>query len=300
MIGVAGSREGVDVLPDGEYLPPLKLRCSEEIMRRTCAKMGIRVIPTRKAVLTQPYDDRPACHYCGHCMKGCDVGAIFSVPNSMIPKARKTGNFTLLPNRLARELLVDTEGKVRAVSVADTATRQEEEIRARVFAVCCATIESARLLLNSRSPRYPDGLANSNDVVGRYLHGHNTADIFAYLEDLVGTRPVNNDGATDHSYIPRFNIDGKKRDYAGGYHYQLQDYSFMTPYHAHYLKGFGKKFKEQVRILQPGFMAMDCYAKVLAQPENRVAVDPKRVDAYGIPIPVIHFRFCDNDHALYY
>ena len=214
-------------------------------------------------------------------MEGCDVGTIFSVPNSMIPKARKTGNFTLLPNRLARELLVDTEGKVRAVSVVDTGTCHEEEIRARFFAVCCATIESARLLLSSRSTRYPNGLANSNDVVGRYLHGHNTADIFAYLEDLVGTRPVNNDGATDHSYIPRFNTGGKKRDYAGRYHYELQDYSFMTPYHAHYLKGFGKKFKEQVRVLQPGFMAMDWYAKVLARPENRVTVDLKRVDAHG-------------------
>jgi choline dehydrogenase-like flavoprotein len=151
MIGVTGSKENLEIVPDGEYLRPLKLRCSEQIVKRACTKMGIPMVPARKAVLTEPYHDRPPCHYCGHCMRGCDVGAIFSGPVSMFPKALRTGNFTLMPNRLTRELLVDREGKVRAVSVVNTTTRQEEEIRAKVFAVCCASIESARLLLNSRT-----------------------------------------------------------------------------------------------------------------------------------------------------
>jgi choline dehydrogenase-like flavoprotein len=172
MIGVTGSRENLGIVPDGEYLRPLKFRCSEAIVRKACAKMGVPMIPARKAVLTEPYDDRPACHYCGHCMQGCDVGAIFTVPNSMLPKAEKTGNFTLLPERLAREILVDREGRARAVSVIHSTSRSEEEIRARIFAVCCGAIESPRLLLNCRSPRFPNGLANSNGVVGRYLHGH--------------------------------------------------------------------------------------------------------------------------------
>ncbi len=299
MIGVCGSRENLDVLPDGEYLRPLRFRCSEEIVKRACSKMGIRMIPTRKAVLTEPYDDRPPCHYCGHCMEGCDVGAILTVPNSMLPKAQKTGNFTLIPNKVARELLVDREGKVRAVSVVDTVTRKEEEIRARVFAVCCATIESARLLLNSRSPQFPNGLANSSDLVGRYLTGHVTSTTMGYLEELAGTRPVNNDGATDHAYIPRFNLGAKKQEYVGGYQYQVQFNSFMFPHHAHHLKGFGRSFKERVRFLQPGYFHMGGFGKVLAQCENRVTVDPTRLDAYGIPIPVIRFRFSKNDRVLW-
>lgn len=299
MIGVTGSRENLEVLPDGEYLRPLKPRCSEAIIQRACAKLGIRSIPTRKAVLTEPYDGRPPCHYCGHCMQGCDVGAIFTVPNSMLPKAWKTGNLTLIQNKLARELLVDREGKVRAVSVIDTVTRGEEEIRARIFAVCCATIESARLLLNSRSPQFPNGLANSHDVVGRYLTGHITHTINGYLEELVGTHPVNNDGATDHTYIPRFNLDRKRHDYAGGFHFQLQVVDFMFPHLAHSLKGFGKSFKQQVRFLQPGLINMEGYGKVLARPENRVTVDPNTPDAYGIPIPVVHFRFSENDVAVW-
>ena len=298
MIGVCGTKENLEVVPDGEYLPPLKFRCSEEIVKRACKKLGIRMIPTRKAVLTVPYDDRPPCHYCGHCMEGCDVGAIFTVPNSMIPKAQKTGNFTLLSGKLAREILVDEEGKARAVSVIDTATRREEEIRAKRFAVCCATIESARLLLNSASSRFPNGLANSSDCVGRYLTGHVGCDVDGYLEELVGTRAVNNDGATDHSYIPRFNV-GRKTDFVGGYQYQLQFASFMFPHHAYHLKGFGESFKQQVRFLQPGFFQMGGFGKVLARPENRVTVDRARTDAYGIPIPVVHFRFSENDKALW-
>jgi choline dehydrogenase-like flavoprotein len=299
MIGVTGSRENLEILPDGEFLPPLKFRCSENTVKNACKKLGIAMIPTRKALNTVPYDGRPACHYCGHCMEACDVGAIFTVPDSMLPKARKTGNFTLLQNRIGRELLLDGNGRIRAISTVDTVTRAQGEVRARVFAVCCGAIESPRLLLNSRSSRYPNGVANSNDVVGRYLHGHINAGFLAYLEGLVGSRPVNNDGAMDHSYIPRFNLDGKKREYAGGFQYQLQDYGFMFPEHARHLKGFGAGFKQQVRFLQPGFLGMDCFGKVLANPRNRVTVDRASTDVYGIPIPVIRFRFSENDVALW-
>lgn len=299
MIGVTGSTEGLDVLPDGEFLPPLKFRCSEQIVADACRKRGIRMIPTRKALLTKPYDGRPECHYCGHCMEGCDIGAIFTVPNSMLPKARKTGNFTLLTNRIARELIVDSEGRIRAVSTIDAETRKEEEIRARVFAVCCGTVESARLLLNSRSPRFANGVANSSDAVGRYLHGHVGMALLGYLEELVGTRPRNLDGAMDHSYIPRHNISDARRSFAGGYQFQFQDYPFIYPHHAKRVKGFGLGFKKEVRELQPGFIAMEGLGKVIARPDNRVTIDPERKDPYGVPIPVVHFRYSDNDRRLW-
>jgi choline dehydrogenase-like flavoprotein len=299
MIGVTGSLEHLDILPDGDFLPPLKLRCCEHLVKRACAKMGIPFIPTRKALVTRPYDHRPACHYCGHCMRGCDVGAIFSTAVSMLPKAQKTGNFTLMASKLAREILVDREGRARSVSIIDTVTRQEEEVRARVFAVCSGTIETPRLLLNSSSPRFPNGIANSSGLVGRYLTGHSGATLYAYLESLVGTKPVNNDGALDHGLIPRFNhLDQRKLDYVGGWHYQTNIASFMFPHHAHLLKGFSSQFKEQVRFLQPGFFHMGSICKVLARKENYVTIDLNRPDIYGVPIPLIHFRFCDNDRKL--
>jgi choline dehydrogenase-like flavoprotein len=261
--------------------------------------LGIPFIPTRKALLTEQYDNRAKCHYCGHCMEGCDVGAIFSVPGAMLPKARKTGNFTLLQNLLAREILVDNEGQARAVSVIDTVTREEREIRAKRFAVCCATVESPRLLLNSRSPRYPNGLGNTSDLVGRHLHGHTVVQFLSYLDELVGTKPVNNDGALDHTYIPRFNMDRKSRNYVGGFQFQNQFYGFRYPYQAQYLRGFGAEFKKQVRTLQPAFFHTGVFGKVLSRPENRITVDPARPDAFGIPTPVVHFRFGENDLALW-
>lgn len=298
MIGVTGSREGLDSVPDGEYLPPLELRCSETIVKRTCNRLGIPMFPARKAVLTQPYDGRPPCHYCGHCMQGCDVGAIFNSATAMIPKAQQTGNFTLLQNKAAREILLDRQGRARAVSVIDTVTRREEEIRARTFAVCCATVQSARLLLNSRSSRFPEGLANSSGLVGRYLSGHVGVEVCGYLEDLVGTRPMNVDGATDHTFIPRFKRDGRSTNYVGGFQWQTQFRNFMFPHHAYFLKGFGREFKKGVRELYPALFQMGAFGKVMANPDNRVTVDPNQPDAYGIPIPVIHFRFGENEIAM--
>src|SRR5262249_48888471 len=100
MIGVSGTRENLEIIPDGGFLPGLKLRCTEQIVRRTCGSMGIPMSPARRARLTQPYEGRPPCHYCGNCMDGCDLGAIFTVPNSTLPKDQKTSNFSLISNKL--------------------------------------------------------------------------------------------------------------------------------------------------------------------------------------------------------
>ncbi|MGH9340790.1 MAG: GMC oxidoreductase [Acidobacteriota bacterium] len=299
-IGVCGTPEGLAVLPDGEFLaPPPNFRCSEVIAQKSCQRLGIRVIPTRKALLTRPYDSRPSCHYCGHCMDICDIGAIFTSANSLIPKALKTGTLRLRMNALARRIFVDKEGKAAGVSFVDRETGKEEKVYAQVIVVSCSTVESARLLLNSTCELYPNGLGNSNDHVGRYFHGHSVASFFGYLESLVGTVPVNNDGATDHSYIPRFNHLRGTTGYKGGFGVQIQTASFMYPHHAHRLPGFGTGFKKEVKRLYPALLQMNAYGKVLARWENRVTVNPNHVDNFRIPIPVVHFEFCDSDRALY-
>lgn len=302
-IGVCGQDDHLEILPAGKhYLPPLPWRCSEQILARVAGSMGIPVIPVRKAVLTVPYDQRPPCHYCGHCMDGCDVSSIFTTPDCMLPKARATGRFTLRQNAVAREILTDASGRAQAVSFVDRTTRREEQVRARVFAVCCATIESARLLLNSKSPQHPDGLGNSNGVVGHYLHGHIGGGVSIYLDELAGTKPVNQDGATDHVYVPRYNqlrqLSGK-RDYAGGWGIQVNFDSYMFPDQAQHLAGYGAAFKAEVRRLQPGYLFFGTFCKAVSSPGNYVTVDPHQTDAYGIPIPVIHYRLGENDRALW-
>ncbi|MGA8599717.1 MAG: GMC family oxidoreductase [Bryobacteraceae bacterium] len=296
MIGVCGNDDGLDILPAGKhYLPPLPLRCSEQILKRAVAPMGIPVIAVRKALLTRDYDNRPACHYCGHCMDGCDVSAIFSTPASMLPKARKTGNLTLRQNALAREILVDGEGRARAVSIVDRLTRSEEEIRARIVVVCCATIETARLLLNSRSPRYPQGLGNSSGVVGRYLNGHLGNSAFIYLKELEGRPPSNLDGALDHAFVPRYNTKSPE----GTFDFQVNYAGYMYPHQANYISGYGEEFKKRVREMQSAFIMLGGFGKVVADAENRVTIDREKTDAYGIPIPVVRFQFGDLDRAIY-
>jgi choline dehydrogenase-like flavoprotein len=300
MIGVCGQDDGLEILPGGKhYLPPLPWRRSERILQRTAKSMGIAVIPVRKALLTKPFDGRPPCHYCGHCMSGCDVSAIFSSATAMIPKAQATGNFTLRQNALAREITVDREGRARAVSFIDTQTGKEEQVRAKVVVLCAATIESARLLLNSRSPQHPNGLANSQDLVGRYLSGHVGNGYTCYLKELEGAKPSNQDGATDHVFIPRYNHLFPKKHYTGGWDIQINLANFMYPRQALRLAGYGPEFKARVRHMQPGLLSFGIFGKVLARRENRVTVDPHRVDAHGIPIPVVHFRFCENDETLW-
>jgi choline dehydrogenase-like flavoprotein len=290
MIGVCGNDDGIDTLPAGKhYLPPLPLRCSEHILRRDIRGMGAKVISVRKALLTKDYDNRPACHYCGHCMDGCDVSAIYSTPGSMLPKARRTGNLTLRQNALAREILLDKAGLARGVSIVDRTTGKEEEIRAKIVVVCCASIESARLLLNS------NGIANSSGVVGRYLHGHSTGQMFLYLKELQGKSLGNQDGALDQCLIPRWDTKSLK----GTYDFQVNYSGYMFPFQARAIRGYGSAFKQRVREMEPGFLMMGGYCKVTAHPDNRVTVDPDTKDKHGIPIPVVHFRFHDMDKEIY-
>jgi choline dehydrogenase-like flavoprotein len=301
IIGVCGNDDNLEILPAGKnYLPPIPWRCTEHAMKRATDAMGIPLIAVRKAVLTRPHDSRPPCHYCGHCMDGCDVGSIFSTPDCMLPKAEATGNFTLRQNALAREILVNHKGLASGVSYIDTVTGTEQQVRASIIVVCASTVETARLLLNSRSPKFPNGLANSSGVIGHYLNGHLGETLSMYLEEFAGQKPSNQDGATDHVYVPRYNhLSGKKPSYAGGWGFQVNYSSYMFPYQAKRLPGYGAAFKEKVRSIQPGFLSFGTYGKVTAEATNHVSVDPKRVDAHGIPIPVVQFRFSKNDLAVW-
>src|SRR6202167_3795556 len=131
--------------------------------------MNILYIPSGKATVPQPHSGRPACHYCAQCGRGCISASNFSSSQVMIPPAQATGRFTLICNAMAREIVVDKAGRAQAVSYIDKATRQEIQVHAKAFVVAASACESARLLLNSRSAVFPDGLANSSGAVGRYL-----------------------------------------------------------------------------------------------------------------------------------
>src|ERR1700687_4758810 len=161
-IGVFGTKENVPSAPDGIFMTPPKPRCTETIVKKACDKLNVTCIPSRRAIITQPHNGRRACHYCAQCGRGCVSASNFSSSQVMIPAAEKTGRFTLITGAMARELIVGKDGKVEAVSYIDKATREEKRINARAFIVPASACESARLLLNSKSTFFPDGLANSS------------------------------------------------------------------------------------------------------------------------------------------
>jgi choline dehydrogenase-like flavoprotein len=295
---VFGTPERLEFLPDGNFVgaaPPL--RCAERYAQPRLAKLGMNLISSRKAVLLKGRGARGGCHYCGHCMDVCDVRAIWSSDITVIPEALATGRLTLRMNALVREILVDRDGLASGVSFIDRQTGKVEEVRAKIVVVCGATIESARLLLNSKSEKFPHGLANNNDMVGRYLGGHSQTVFIGYLKDLMGTETWQGDGVTDHAYIPRFVRRGG--DFAGGYGYQLNYISRRAVPQSKLVPGFGSEYKRRVRDLQPALFQMGGYGKVEHRPENRVTVDPQRTDRFGIPIPVVQFEFGANDRALF-
>jgi choline dehydrogenase-like flavoprotein len=297
---VFGTREGLPQLPDGDFVAESpRLRCSEALARKRLAGIGIKLIPVRKAVLLKGQKGRGACHYCGHCMDVCDVRAVWSSDVTVIPEAVATGKLTLRLNSPARKILVGKDGLVSGVSVIDRATGREEVIYARAIVVCCAAIESPRLLLNSACEKYPNGLANSNDLVGRYLGGHVTAGVICYLKDLIGKDTFAGDGMTDHAYIPRFNHQRGKRDYVGGWGMQMNYVSWQWPHHAKSIDGFGSAYKKRVRELQPAMSHVGAFGKVEHRAENRVTVDPKKVDKFGVPIPIVQFKWGENDLNLF-
>ncbi|HMX30004.1 MAG TPA: GMC family oxidoreductase, partial [Blastocatellia bacterium] len=297
---VFGTRENLDVLPDGDFVAEApRLRCSEYLAQKKIAKLGIKMIPVRKAVLLKSRKGRGACHFCGHCMDVCDVRAVWSSDITVIPEAMATGKLTLKTNALAREILVDKSGLAAGVSFINRLTGQEEQVYARVVVLGCGAVETPRLLLNSKSEKYPNGLANSNDIVGRYFSGHINTSATAYLKDLVGQNTWVGDGATDHAYIPRYNHQQGKKDYVGGWGLQMNYGSYSRPLHAPHVAGFGESYKRRVRDLQPALFHAGCWGKGEHRHDNRITVDPNKKDKHGIPIPIVNFTWGENDLKLF-
>jgi choline dehydrogenase-like flavoprotein len=194
-IGVFGTKENIPSSPDGVFLPPPKPRCTEIILKKACDKLNVLCVPSRMAILTQPLNGRPACHYCGQCTRGFVSASNLSSSQVLLPPAQATGRLTLITNAMAREIIVGKDGKASAVSYIDRKTKMEKRVHARSFAIAASTCESARLLLNSRSSLFPQGLANSSGVVGRNLMDSVGSWGSGYFPQLEKMPPHNHDGS---------------------------------------------------------------------------------------------------------
>jgi choline dehydrogenase-like flavoprotein len=301
-MGVAGSREGLAAVPDGIFLKPLPLRCGERIIQKACLKkLGpqYRMFPVRKAINTEPRGGRPVCHYCGHCMRGCDVDAKYTSANSPIPAALRTGRLTLATGAVVHALELDeTGGRVRAAHFLDARTRQEHRARARAFALACGGVEDARILLMSKSSRFPQGLANSSGWVGKNLLSGMGVGIFGYLESMVGGPVVNDAGTGTHGAIANLYYEKNSPHFARGYGVYVGAGRPQIPGLLRTLRGMGRDFKKRAREIYPALVYVGGAGEILAHPDNYVDLDPHQKDEYGLPLPRFHFRFHENELAM--
>ena len=206
MIGVASTVQNRPSNPDGSYLPAMQFRCIDYILAAGAGKAGIPYLPDRIAQLTQAHAGHPPCHYCGNCTEGCDIGAFFSSPYFFLPLAHATGNLELRTNAVAREVLVDSEGRAKGVAYVDRITRREVEVYGKAVVVAASCITTAQIMLNSRSPRWPTGIANSNGQLGRNIcdHLYGTSG-YGYLPQLLGPPSFpDNVSAATVAWLPRW------------------------------------------------------------------------------------------------
>ena len=299
LIGVNGGNDDQDVLPGSQYhLPPPAPRCGEVLLKKAASQAGISVVSGRRAVLTKPKDGWPACHYCGRCGSGCDTGSFFNSADHLIPLALETGRLEIRSNAVVARILADKEGRASGVQYFDRKTKREFQVRARVVVLGASCIDSTRILLNSKSNLYPNGIGNTSGVIGKYLTEQVRFHARAFLPELYGRETTNDDGiGGEHIYMPRFNQrDGRKRDYARGYGMQFWGIGCQAGAGwANGLPGFGPGFKRDVKKRYPSWIELHPYGEVVPVSENRVEVDEKKLDGYGVPLPRIIFKYGDNE-----
>jgi choline dehydrogenase-like flavoprotein len=301
-IGISGRAESLPQLPDSVFLPPMPFTCGEEVLRKGVAaklgKSGRLVTIGRCAVLTAPLNGRPACHYCGPCHRGCSAGPYYSSPASTIPAAERTGRLTLIPDAVVSHVETGPDGRARSVACVDRVTRAHREVFGKAIVLCASTLESTRILLNSRGPKHPAGLGNSSGVLGHYLMDHFMgAGAYATLP-VLGNSGAPSGHRPNGIYVPRFrNLKERHPDFIRGYGFQGGS-SFEKWKHGYRLPGFGAGLKDAIRQGRYWHISLVSFGECLARHENFCELDPEKVDAWGIPVLRISMDWGDNEKKM--
>ena len=298
-IGVTGMREGNDIVPDGEFQPPMGMSCTEWHMRAVAKdKFGRTLTLGRSANLTQALNGRQACHYCGPCERGCITHSYFNSVFTTLKDALATGKCDLLTDAMAYKVLMDSQtNRATGIMYIDRQTKQPKEVHARIVVLAAAALESTRILLNSANREYTTGLANSSGVLGHYytdsLKGGG-AD--ATAPDPPQSFSIDGPNRPNSIYVMRFrNVPGapKMNNFLRGYGLQGGSgvgFNASAP-------GFGEAYKKAAKEPVETFHFQG-YGESLPRFESYVELDPKVRDAFGIPVLRMHIAWGDNERNL--
>jgi choline dehydrogenase-like flavoprotein len=332
LIGVYGSNEGLENTPDsspGILQPAPAPRATELYAQRACRDLNIPVIPAHLAILSERQDherlpaylfpdnplaqrvtadsmrSRAACIWATPCGRGCSIKANFQSTTVLIPPALATGNLDIRTNAMVREVTVDAQGRATGVHFIDKTTRLDEWVGARVVIVAASACESARILLNSKSAAFPDGLANGSGLVGKYIMDTVGAGVGGQFPAFENMPPHNTDGASAmHVYIPWWLYQqqlGGALDFARGYHVEFGGGRGMPGPNAFggiesYTEGaYGARFKEECRRYYGSFMWFDGRGEMIPNDDCYCEIDPDGVDQWGVPTLRFHWKWSDHE-----
>ena len=298
-VGVSGEKLNLSQLPDGEFMPPMPLSIAEKHFKKSINKAfnGRVVTIGRTANLTEslPNQNRAKCLYRSQCDRGCSHGAYFSSQSSTIPAAEKTGNLVIKSKILVASLNYDEQSKkITGVNIVDMETKKRSSIKSRVVFLCASTVATNQILMNSISDSMPTGLGNNYDILGRYLMDHTfgsgATGILPYFDEYIeyGRRPTG-------MYIPRFrnlNNEKSKHKFVRGYNFQSWGEGRLPPENT---TGFGKSFKENMKKPGPWRLPLHAFCEILPRKENRILLDDKKTDQYGIPQVKFEFEWSKNE-----
>ena len=313
LIGVFGTNEGLYNDPDGIFLPPPKPRLHELFIKKAAGNINIPVIPSRLSILTKKINkDREACFYCAQCGRSCKIYGDFSSSSVLVKPAVATGNVDLVVNAMAREVLTNRDGLATGVSYVNKADMQEYQVFGRTVILAASACESARLMLNSKSSRFPNGIGNSSGVVGKYLHDSTGADMGGIIPALFDRKRYNEDGVGGmHVYTPWW-LDNKKLDFPRGYHieygggfgmplygfnWDIQNLNGAYKIHGKQKEagGYGASLKEDYRYFFGAHVGMAGRGEGIAREDSYCEIDPNVVDKYGIPVLRFHTKWTDYE-----
>lgn len=302
LVGIFGSVENLPNHPDGKFQPAPRPRCYELYVKQACDKMGIWCIPARLSVITRRLGNRAPCHYCGQCNRGCMTNSNFSSPNVLLFPAQRTNRLRIVTNAMAREVTVNAQGLATGVSYINTTTGRDEHVRARVVVLAASSCESSRILLNSKSSRFPQGLANSSGVVGKYLTDTTGADVAGFIPRLVNHVPHNCDGVGGgHIYMPWW-LDNRKLDFPRGYHIEVwgglgvPSYGFMGGIERYEPGGgYGAQLKNDYRRYYGSTIGFSGRGEQIPNADCYCELDPEAKDKFGIPVLRFHWKWTDHE-----
>jgi choline dehydrogenase-like flavoprotein len=332
LVGIYGSNDGLENTPDsspGVLLPPPAARPNELLTIKACKPMGIPVIPAHRAVLSVRQDgaalarklfpnnalarrvvaasanSRAACFWATECGRGCSIKANFQSTTVLLPPAIASGNCHIVNDAMVREVTVDKNGRATGVSYIDKRTRTDRHARAKVVVLAASACETARILLNSKSSQFPNGVSNGSGLVGKYLMDTVGAGLGEQIPALENLPPYHYEGAGGiHMYMPWWlykDQQAGKLGFARGYHVEFGGGKAMPGPGIfggleEFTQGaYGKKYKEEARRYYGSFVFFDGRGEMIPNEDSYCELDPGVVDQWGIPVLRFHWKWSEHE-----